>query len=466
VTVLRRRAAAVAVDEIDVHVAVALGRSDQPVLLLDRDRSARWANEAAERLYGDALVPFARMESLVEQGDAGRVADAIARVSAAGSESIDVRLRATGREVELFFSASRLGDGDDVVLVLARDVEAEPSHGSAVASRARQSAAVAAALTRHGIAALGRLERESLEQPGQAVASYVSREAALLERLDRFSRPRLDRVVEPLELNRIVEAAIEATRPRFEGDARERGVAYDVQFEPCRTARALGNANELRDAFVELIANAIEAQPAGGRVEIKTIERGGLVGVRVRDAGDGMTDDVRARAFDPLFTTKGARLGLGLSFAHGAVLRHGGRLSVRSAPGEGSSFQIVLPAFEGAGEGDEVGAAHADALVLVSDRLRRLRILDQLEDAGVSAVWASDTREVVWALDLHKPRALVLDRGAFYDHGDRLVAIVRAAPERLAVLIVDHEIPEPAAVLTSLPNVRLATLDEVARLVR
>lgn len=466
VTVLRRRAAAVAVDEIDVHVAVALGRSRQPVLLLDRGRSAQWANDAAERLYGDALVPFAHITSLVDPADADRVAEAIARVSEGSSDPVDVRLRATGREVELFFSASQLADGEDVVLVLARDVEAEPSHGSAVASRARLAGAIAAALTRHGIAGLARLERDAEAEPGAAVASYVSREAALLDRLDRFSRSRLDRVVEPLELNRIVESAIELLRPRFEGDARERGVAYDVRFEPCRSARALGNANELRDSFVELIANALEAQPAGGRVEIKTIERAGIVGVRVRDAGDGMADDVRARVFDPLFTTKGGRLGLGLSFAHGAVLRHGGRLSVRCTPGEGSSFQIVLPAFEGAGEGDDVGAPRADALLLVPDRLRRLRLLDQLEDAGVSAVWASDTREVVWALDLHKPRALVLDRGAFFDHGDRLIAIVRSTPEQIAVLVVATELPEPAAFLASRPNVRLVTIDEVARLVR
>jgi signal transduction histidine kinase/GAF domain-containing protein len=465
IAVVRRRTPAAVPDEIDVHVARALARSARPVLLLDATGCARWANEAAEHLYGAPLIPLAPLTALVSEADGDRVAAAVARTLAGAGESLDARLRATGNEVTLSLSASRTEDGESVLLVLARDAAAEGHQGSELDRRGRYGAGVVEAVVRHGLAALDRLERDAAERPAEAVSGFLGREATFLERLARFAQARQDRVVEPLELNRIVEAALEATRPRFEGEARERGAAIDVAFEPCRAARTIGNANELKDALAELIVNAVEAQPVGGRIEIKTVERGAIVGVEVRDAGEGMADEVRSRAFDPLYTTKGARAGMGLSNAYGTVIRHGGRISVRSARGEGASFKIVLPAYDRTGD-DEAAGLGVHALLMVSDRLRRLRLLDLLEDAGVPAVWATDTRELVWALDLHRPRTIVVDRGAFFDHGDRLVAILRASPESVRVLVVGGEMPEIAAPLASRANVERVDLAGVVHLVR
>src|SRR3990172_9123078 len=113
-----------------------------------------------------------------------------------------------------------------------------------------------------------------------------------------------------------------------------------------------GNAEELREALLHLLANAVEAMPEGGRLTVGTHRlghpaRGGsapgdaladrpggtpeLVEVFVRDTGTGMPEEVRRRAFDPFFTTKGVKgTGLGLSVVYGIVSRHGGAVEIQS----------------------------------------------------------------------------------------------------------------------------------------
>jgi signal transduction histidine kinase len=116
--------------------------------------------------------------------------------------------------------------------------------------------------------------------------------------------------------------------------------------------------DQLRQVFVNLIANAVDAGPAGSPVDV-TAERvmlaaagrgngeGGrqVAGARVRiaDRGQGMDEHTRARIFEPFFTTKKKGTGLGLAIAKQIVEQHGGRISVESAPGEGTRFTIDLP---------------------------------------------------------------------------------------------------------------------------
>jgi signal transduction histidine kinase len=109
------------------------------------------------------------------------------------------------------------------------------------------------------------------------------------------------------------------------------------------------NQTELQQVLVNLIVNAIQAMPGGGRIDIRsrTIERDGKrwVRIEVEDTGSGMPPDVIARVFDPFFTTKrSVGTGLGLSISRTLIGRAGGDITVQSAPGEGSRFVILLPA--------------------------------------------------------------------------------------------------------------------------
>ena len=86
--------------------------------------------------------------------------------------------------------------------------------------------------------------------------------------------------------------------------------------------------------------------PDGGKLRIASQDEGnGLIRVTVEDSGGGMPEHVRRRIFEPLFTTKGERgTGMGLSVSYGIIREHDGRIEVESAPGEGTRFNISLPA--------------------------------------------------------------------------------------------------------------------------
>jgi len=96
--------------------------------------------------------------------------------------------------------------------------------------------------------------------------------------------------------------------------------------------------------LTNLVLNAMDALPAGGRVVVATRAEAGRVIVSVNDSGVGMADEVMRRAFEPFFTTKGVkRTGLGLAVAYGTLQRHGGQISLESAPGTGTTVTFWLP---------------------------------------------------------------------------------------------------------------------------
>ncbi len=108
------------------------------------------------------------------------------------------------------------------------------------------------------------------------------------------------------------------------------------------------DANQMKQVFINIIQNAVQAMPGGGELVITASQTGGgSGGVRIgfSDDGIGMNDGQVARIFDPFFTTKrvGEGTGLGLSVSHRIVSEHGGEIRVRSKPSKGSTFTVVLP---------------------------------------------------------------------------------------------------------------------------
>ncbi len=142
----------------------------------------------------------------------------------------------------------------------------------------------------------------------------------------------------PIHLNALVEEGLSLIAPKA-GITITRELATGLPTVP-------GDAAQLHQVLVNLVANAIQAMPEGGTVTVSTRAEGDVVVLAVRDTGTGMTDEVKRRIFEPFFTTKdvGKGTGLGLAVVQGIVAGHNGRIDVHSTPGKGSEFRVFLPA--------------------------------------------------------------------------------------------------------------------------
>lgn len=111
--------------------------------------------------------------------------------------------------------------------------------------------------------------------------------------------------------------------------------------------RTMVDSEQLRQAFINITQNAVEAMPEGGRLEIRTsvTGEGKSIAIRFSDTGIGMPQEHLERIFDPFFTTKqiGKGTGLGLAIVYGIVKMHRGAIAVDSKPGYGATFTITLP---------------------------------------------------------------------------------------------------------------------------
>ncbi len=143
---------------------------------------------------------------------------------------------------------------------------------------------------------------------------------------------------EPVALHEVLEAVA-----RMASTQRRGGVEIVTRFGD--VPRIEGNAGQLRQVFLNLVMNAVQAVDENGRVEIETQCEGGGVRVRVRDDGPGIAAEHRDRLFVPFFTTKpaGEGTGLGLFLSYQIVQSHGGEIHVESEPGSGATFDVWLP---------------------------------------------------------------------------------------------------------------------------
>jgi signal transduction histidine kinase len=105
------------------------------------------------------------------------------------------------------------------------------------------------------------------------------------------------------------------------------------------------DGGQIQQAIIALATNAIDAMPDGGELTLKTYRQANRIVIDVADTGTGIPSENMSKIFEPFFTTKevGKGTGLGLSVCYGIISEHGGRLSVRSNPGRGTTFSIFLP---------------------------------------------------------------------------------------------------------------------------
>ena len=168
----------------------------------------------------------------------------------------------------------------------------------------------------------------------------AKRIASIVRNLAIFGRPDAKRV--PVRLQTIIESSVQ----RLPAEVRARAT---VRVEPGEPLKVMASTDQLEQALVNLVTNAVLAIPEGRTGEV-TIRFGtdnkGMHHVEILDNGAGIELEVLERIFDPFFTTRdvGLGMGLGLPICYAIVMAHGGSLTVKSVAGKGSTFRVELPA--------------------------------------------------------------------------------------------------------------------------
>jgi two-component system NtrC family sensor kinase len=195
------------------------------------------------------------------------------------------------------------------------------------------------------------------------IAQQVDRIRHIVTGLLQFARSEpASGAIEDVDVNWL----IDDVRPLVEHGLRARGIVLETELAATRGVPV--NVFDLEQVLVNLIGNAANAVADGGRIEIGTRdwEQGGVV-IAVRDDGAGIPEDQLRHIFDPFFTGRpGHGMGLGLSVSYGLVQRYGGRITVASRVGMGSTFEVWLPAHTGAPMGSRRGERGMDAPIASS----------------------------------------------------------------------------------------------------
>jgi CheY-like chemotaxis protein len=187
-------------------------------------------------------------------------------------------------------------------------------------------------------------EDEELKRTLKTIEKVAKDSARTVRRLMEFTKNGIQKELFRVDLNAVVGDAVEITKPKWKDEAQGKGASIEFVLSLDKIPSVSGIASELREVITNIIFNAIEAMPEGGRMEIRTLLRKERVYVQISDTGIGMTEEVRRKIFEPFFTTKPfTNTGLGLSMSYGIIRRFGGEIEVESQLGKGTVFTISLP---------------------------------------------------------------------------------------------------------------------------
>lgn len=206
---------------------------------------------------------------------------------------------------------------------------------------------------------------------------------------------------EKTDLNELVHKIIQLTRPRWKEQTQNEGRSVEIEFRAEAEEKIAIFPSQVREMLVNLLFNAVDAMPKGGRISIRTYGEDGYVGFSIRDTGAGMTPEVLNNCFKAFFTTKGDHgTGIGLSMVKEICEHHEARLEVESSPGIGSEFRILFPLNEegrrARTEKSEVLVSHNLKIMIVDDDPRVLAVTEvMLKNEGHHLTCFSDATTAI-----------------------------------------------------------------------
>ncbi len=198
-----------------------------------------------------------------------------------------------------------------------------------------------------GEAALAKLESGKIRECREAIQNILNasrRGADVVRRIKDFTLVKTEQMdqAQIFDLDELIKEAVELTKTLWSAPSVPR--KYRVNYIKGGKIFVQGQPSEIYEVMVNLIKNSLEAMPHGGFLTISVAHQNNHVHLTVSDTGHGIPEGHFQRIFEPFFTTKGSKSsGLGLSSCYGIVKKHQGDLHVKSIPGQGTSFTIILP---------------------------------------------------------------------------------------------------------------------------
>jgi PAS domain S-box-containing protein len=391
----------------------------EAIYALDKEGNYKWCNQAMLDLTGhelDAIIGHHFLERTHEE-DREMRREGFAKALCGEAQSYESRYIASDGSIRFASvnSAPIVVDGEMTgVLGIAHDIteQKQERDRAARADKLRALGQLASGVAHdfnNSLAAilgraqliLRRVTDEDVVRSLGIIVTAAEDAAATVRRIQTFARKSVAAELELLDVASLLRDAIEITRTRWQNEARAEGSNLDVTLNAEDGLFTLGNASELREVFVNLIVNAVDAMPQGGSLTICGNRNGERLRLRFADTGTGMIEDVRERVFEPFYTTKGVHgTGLGLAVSYGIIERHQGLISVESKTGKGTIFYIDLPHAEQTGPALEVNkpdaqTASLSVLVVDDEEFVRETLAEMLEDLDHRVVTVEGGREAL-----------------------------------------------------------------------
>lgn len=413
-------------EEERAHLRQLFEEAPGGVVLVNKEDRILEVNRGFERIFG-----FTRSEAMGQrvnelitppgrEGEASSLSERVLDGERVDAEA--VRVRKDGSEVHVAIMGTPVDLGEQrTAYAIYRDItqqkelEAQLLHSQRLEAVGQLAGGVAHDFNNALTVILGHVEaladevrEEELQEELRQLETAANHAARLTKGLLTFSRRD---VVSPARVH--VDEVVTETREllgRSFPDNVELATELAEELPPVEA-----DPNQLQQMLVNLVLNAWDAMPDGGRVTLRTSGEGDHVLLEVEDTGHGMSPEETARAFEPYFTTKpqGQGSGLGLSVVYGIVERAGGSIAVSSEPGQGAAFRISLPAVAPESEEDAPPAGDPGTgarILLVDDEGPTLRAARSiLEEAGHRVLASSSGTDALDQMDSSgEPPDLVL----------------------------------------------------------
>ncbi|HEV2884630.1 MAG TPA: PAS domain S-box protein [Pyrinomonadaceae bacterium] len=394
----------------------------ESIYAVDMDGRFKWCNSATLHALGLKRESFIgrHLLDLVYEGDRETIGEKLQAALSGQPQTYEMRFfsgNGSLRYARVDNSPLVVEGRTTGVLGIARDIteQKEERERAARADKLRALGQLASGVAHdfnNSLAAiLGRAQLlrrqtkdDALVRNLEIIQTAAEDAAATVRRIQTFARKSPAKEFEMLDVSALLTDAIEITRTRWQNEARLRGLDYDVTLNAESGQFTLGSASELREVFVNLIVNAVDAMPEGGKLRISSVLNGPRLHLQFADTGTGMPEDVRQKIFDPFFSTKGAQgTGLGLSVSYSIIERHEGAISVASELGGGTTFTIELPATQMANEASEVEPETAETpslsiLVVDDEPSVRETLAEMLEVMGHRVMMAESGQHALQKL--------------------------------------------------------------------